>query len=295
MAELPDLTSLRLLAAVARLGSLGRAAAEAGMTQPSASVRMRNLERRLGVTLLERDTRGSRLTPAGELVVGWAAPILSAAGDLMRGVMALRTGRGSLSVAASLTVAEYLLPGWLARWQREHPDQAVRLRAANSVEVIDLVQTRSVQLGFVETPRIPATLDSVRVASDRIVVVVAPGHPWADPVGAVSTSDLRASPLLLRERGSGTRETFERALGSGATSLMELSTTSALRGAALAGAGAAVISELAVRDDIADGQLLEVPVAGLDLGRELLAVWPRGDRPSGPAAALLEIAGQELR
>ena len=107
-----DLTPFDLLLSVARLGSVGRAAQAHGISQPAASTRIRRLERRLGVTLVERSPHGSRLTPHGELVAGWAQAAVDAAAALEAGITSLRErGEAVLRVAASMTVAEYLLPG----------------------------------------------------------------------------------------------------------------------------------------------------------------------------------------
>ena len=109
-----DLTGFDLLLSVARVGSLGRAAAEHGISQPAASARMRLLEGQLGLALIDRSPRGSRLTASGVLVAGWAQAAIDAASSLDAGVTALRRERDSrLRIAASMTVAEYLLPVWL--------------------------------------------------------------------------------------------------------------------------------------------------------------------------------------
>ncbi len=106
-----DLMPFELLLSVSRSGSLGLAAAEHGISQPAASTRIRRLERQLGVTLIERSPRGSRLTPDGELVAGWAQSAIDAAA-LDAGITSLRARSDAvLRVAASMTVAEYLLPG----------------------------------------------------------------------------------------------------------------------------------------------------------------------------------------
>ena len=111
-----DLTGFDLLLSVARLGSIGRAAAEHGISQPAASARVRLLEGQLGLALIERSPRGSRLTPVGALVAGWAQAAVDAAAALDGGLTALRRERDSrLRIAASMTVAEYLLPSWLTR------------------------------------------------------------------------------------------------------------------------------------------------------------------------------------
>lgn len=141
---------------MARLGSLGRAAAEHGISQPAASARMRHLEGRLGLTLIERSPRGSRLTPAGALVADWAQAAVDAAAALDAGVTALRRERDSrIRVAASMTVAEYLLPTWLTALRASGPPAAVALRAVNSAEVAAAVLADSADVGFVEGPTSP--------------------------------------------------------------------------------------------------------------------------------------------
>src|ERR1700741_3337303 len=123
-----DLTSFDLLLSVAELGSIGRAAAAHGMSQPAASERLRNLEHELGVRLLKREARGTRLTTVGELVAGWAQPVVDGAADLEAGIAALRMDRHMhLRIAASLTVGEYLLPRWLIALRVADPKTAPAL------------------------------------------------------------------------------------------------------------------------------------------------------------------------
>jgi DNA-binding transcriptional LysR family regulator len=141
---------------------------------------------------------------------------------------------------------------------------------------------------------VPAALRRRIVARDRLVVVVPPAHPWARR-GTVTAAQLAATPLVSREEGSGTRDALTaalaRSLGRGtrqAPAALSLSTTAAIRAAVLAGAAPAVLSDLAVTDDIAAGRLAEIAVPGLDLRRVLRAVW-RGSSapPAGPARDLV--------
>lgn len=299
----PDLASLRLLVDVGELGSLGRAARAAGIAQPSASKRMAVLERRLGVPLLDRGPRGSVLTAEGRVVADWAAQVLAASEELMRGVAALRERRrATLRVAASLTVAEYLMPRWLHDFQREEPDVRAGLHVANSAEVIRLVTDEEVELGFVEGPDVPDTLSARTVATDRLAVVVAPGHPWARRRRPLRAAELAATPLVVREVGSGTRDTLDRLLNAAGCShqqaaerarpYLELGSTAAIKGTVATGSAPAVISAFAVEAELTAGRLAEVPVAGLDLTRRLRAIWPRGRHLIGPAATLLKVAAR---
>ncbi|MFI0448236.1 LysR family transcriptional regulator [Actinomadura sp. 6N118] len=297
--RVPELSALELLLAVVRLGSLGRAADELGITQPAASGRIKSMERQLGVALLERSPRGSRPTKAGSLVAEWAQQVMDAAHALDAGVEALRERRDShLRVAASMTIAEYLVPGWLLALRHARPDTAVTLRAANSAAVAEQVLAGEADLGFVEGVNAPERLGGAVVTTDRLLVVVSTAHAWARRRSGVGAAELAATPLLLREEGSGTREVIDRALasyGGTAPPLLQLGSTTALKAAAVSGAGPAAVSELAVVEELADGRLIAVPVPELDLSRPLRAVWPMGQRPAGPARDLLALTRRSRR
>ena len=323
-----DLTGFDLLLSVARLGSLGRAAAEHGISQPAASARMRQLEGQLGLVLIERSPRGSRMTRAGALVAGWAQAAVDAAAALDAGVTALRRERDSrIRIAASMTVAEYLLPGWLTALRGADPGAAVALRAVNSADVAAAVLSDAADVGFVEGPVLPDGLRAEPVGGDVLTVVVAPGHPWARRRRGITAAELAATALVTREAGSGTRQFLEQALygtgdravrgagagavrgagaglvplatglapGTGPAPIAELSSTTAIKAAVAAGAGPAVLSSLAVAADLAAGSLRAVPVSGLDLRRTLRAVWPVGRRLTGPARDLYAIAARSAR
>ncbi|MGW3464196.1 LysR family transcriptional regulator [Streptomyces olivaceoviridis] len=288
--RVPDLAALELLLAVARLGSLGAAAREVGITQPAASSRIRSMERQLGVALVDRSPRGSRLTDAGALVTDWARRVVEAAAAFDAGARALRDRRDSrLRVAASMTIAEYLLPGWLLALHAERPDTAVSLLAGNSAKVAELLLAGEADLGFVEGLTVPTGLDSTVIARDRLIVVTAPAHPWARRRRPLTAAELAATPLILRERGSGTRQVLDAALGGLARPLIELSSTTAVKASAVSGAGPSVLSELAVGEELGMRRLVSIPVEGVSLRRDLRAVWPTGHRPTGPARELLSL------
>lgn len=297
--HVPELDSLALLLQVAVSGSLGRAGTAHGISQPAVSARIQTMERLVGVPLIERTARGSCLNPHGVLVAGWARTVLDAAEVLDAGIASLRaTSEQQLRVAASMTVAEHLLPRWLVRLTTERPETAVSLNAMNSAQVEHVMLAHQADLGFVEGPQVGQGLDSQVVATDRLCVVVAPTHPWQRRRGGIDAQELAGTRLVQREPTSGTRTALEAALSaypSMAVPLLELSTTSAVRSAVAAGAGPAVLSRLAVGDDLNRGALVQVTVRGADLTRLLHAVWPTGQRPSGPARDLLHIATSASR
>ena len=304
-ARTPDLASLDLLLSVARTGSLGAAAREHRVSQQAASERIRRLEGLLGVQVVRRSRQGSSLTAAGVLVADWAAQLMELAAGMETSVAALRAEHhAQLRVAASLTVAEYLIPRWLVTLRRraeaEGSELSVQLTATNSDEVADRVRDGRAGLGFVEGPTVPDDLSWREVGTDSLVLVVPVDHAWSRRRRPVTAAELAGTALVAREAGSGTRRALEVALRAAlgevtiAEPMLELSGTAAVRGAVLAGAGPAVLSSLAVEEDLASGRLCAVPVVGLALNRRLLAIWPMGSAPRGPVSDLLAIAVPHL-
>ena len=288
----PELASLDLFLSVVRLGSVSQAAAAHGITQPSASQRLRQLERQVGVTLLDRSPNGSTPTEAGGLLAGWAEAVVAAAAELSAGLEALGApADGRLRLAASLTVAEYLLPGWLGALHRAERTARVELSVANSAAVIERVADGRADIGFIESPGPTAGLSSRQIGGDELVVVVAGDLPWARRRGRAGTAaTLAATPLVVREEGSGTRDALDGAFAAAGLvarePLLQLGSTTAVKEAAAAGVAPAVISRLAVAREVATGHLVVIPVDGLNLGRRLRAVW-RSREPLAPLAAAL--------
>ncbi|MGC4961152.1 LysR family transcriptional regulator [Gordonia sp. DT101] len=293
--RLPDIPALDVVVTVARLGSMGAAARDLGISQQAVSARVRGVERELGVEIFIRSTGGVDVTANGMAVLEWANALVERATQFMAGVDALVGARhATLVVAASKTVSEYLIPLWISTLAHRS-DVKISVRPMNSAEVIETVHAGKADLGFIESPGPAGDLDSAVVARDELVVVAAPGHPWADG-RSVGLDELAGTPLIQREPGSGTRVTFEATLrDSGVTPadpLIELRSVTAIRSSVLTSPGAAVLSRLSVDDDIAAGRLVRVDVAGLRMVRPLRAVWTPHISLRGPARDLLDIAMQ---
>jgi DNA-binding transcriptional LysR family regulator len=179
--------------------------------------------------------------------------------------------RGTLVVQASQTISSYWLPRHLVAFRLAHPGVEVRLTVGNTLQVAGAVHDGAAELGFVEGAVNNPALDSTTVARDRLVIVVAPGHPWAATRtgrDAITPADLSGSPWVLREPGSGTRSAFEAALeGFGLFPqqlqvALELPTNEAVRAAVEAGAGATALSASVVAGGIEAGLLVR---AGFEL------------------------------
>jgi DNA-binding transcriptional LysR family regulator len=141
---------------------------------------------------------------------------------------------------------------------------------------------------------VPRSVSSRVVARDEPVVVVGPGHPWASRRRPVRPDELASGDLVMRESGSGTRQTLVRALRDAGVAFgdshLELASTAAVKSAAATGDAPAVLSALAVESELATGVLVRVPIEGLDLGRRLRAVWPSEVPLGGVAATLVRLA-----
>ena len=227
---------------------------------------MRLLEGQLGLALIERSPRGSRLTPAGALVAGWAQAVVDAAAALDAGVVALRRERESrLRVAASMTVAEYLLPAWLTALRAVDPGAVVALTAVNSAEVAEAVLAGRRRHRLRRGSRACRTA----CAPSRSAGTRSPSSSPRPTRGRGAAAASRPpswprTPLVSREAGSGTRRFLEQALRAQAglervPPVAELSSTTAIKAAVAAGAGpAAVLSSLAVAAELSAGTLRAV-------------------------------------
>jgi DNA-binding transcriptional LysR family regulator len=279
-----DLRALELFLSAVELGSLSRVAGRYGTSQPAVSFRIITLERRLGVALLHREPSGVRPTEAGRAVATWAAKTVAAAYALLDGAAALsRNGGEALHVGASLTVAEHLVPGWLARLHTAHPEVTLELTVENSERVADHVRSGTLVLGFVEGPKAPRGLCTEVVATDRLVIVVSGQSSWWPGRDVVEAEELASTPLVMGEPGCGIRATLEERLGERRVTLAHpaaiLSAPTLVRAAVAADVGPGVLSMLDAAHDLATGTLREVQVRGVDLTRDLRTTWLRGAPP----------------
>ncbi|SDD43838.1 LysR family transcriptional regulator [Nocardioides lianchengensis] len=298
--HVPDPAGLRLLVAVGRTGSIGGAARETGISQQAASERLRGIEAQTGLTLLRRGPRGSELTASGVAVTEWAARLIELTDEIETAILGLRGEHSrELSVWASMTIADGLMPRWLVQLRDRQVREggspaAVSLTAANSHQVEDAVRNGTAHVGFVEGVDRPLHVRSIVVAHDELVLVVAADDPLARRRTAMTAEEIAELPLTSREPGSGTREVVERALAEAGVamheSVVELTTTTAVRGSVLAGGAPAFLSRRVIQRDVESGHLAVIRTT-VDLRREFRAIWSGGPQPpAGPARDLVSIA-----
>jgi len=293
-ARVPDLSALDVVVSVARGGSMSAAAREQNLSQQAISARVHSVERELGIVLFRRSPTGTELTAEGVAVLEWASGLLDAAERFSAGVDSLLgSKRASLAVAASMTVAEYLIPRWALTLRRTHPNTRIRVQPMNSSDVTREVLAGSVDVGFIEGPETDNRLEALTVTRDELVVITRPDHPWAASGRPISAAELRTTPLVQREPGSGTRVTFESALGEVVDPLLELNSVAAVKAAVLGSDAPAVLSSLSVAQELIDGRLARIEVEDVVMPRDLRAIWPRGSGLRGPARELVSLAAQD--
>ncbi|MHB8886568.1 MAG: LysR family transcriptional regulator [Methylovirgula sp.] len=256
------LEQLRIFVAVAERQHVTRAAQDLRLTQSATSAAIAALEARYATKLFDRVGRRIELTDAGRLFLVEARAVLAqaaAAEALLDDLAGLK--RGTLTLAASQTVANYCLPPLMHRFRTEYPGVTLHLAIGNTEQVATWVNDITVDLGFVEGAVENPALSITPIAEDELVLVASANHPWAAK-DRITPQDLIATPWVLREAGSGTRAIFETALASfglaiaDCTILLELPSNEAVLAAVEDGAGATVVSEVVARARINAGSLL---------------------------------------
>jgi DNA-binding transcriptional LysR family regulator len=277
-ASLPHLATF---ARAAELNSFTAAARALRLTQAAVSQRIQSLEQALDKSLFDR--RGGRvlLTDAGRTLYGYARKIL----DLHRAARHEVSGHahpiaGELVIAASSIPGEHLLPALLSAFGGRHPHVRVRATVSDSSAVMGQVERGTVSLGLVGRKLDNPNLDFRFLASDRMVLVVGPGHPLGTKKH-VTVGQLAGHPLILREAGSGLRQCFEKALDRTGRSLadldvvLELGSNEAIKEAVRRGVGVAVLSALAVEKGVGAGRLRALDVRGIRCERDMFVVRDR--------------------
>jgi DNA-binding transcriptional LysR family regulator len=283
-----NLNHLRVFAAVAEEGNVTRAAARLSVSQPAVSKQLGDLERALDLRLCDRLPRGVRLTEAGRRLRSHAARLLAVEAAAEAEMAALVEGeRGRLSVGASTTIGSYLVPELFGRFKRRHPEIDLELHIANTQAIQAALVGGSLDLALTEGFVGAATLEAEVVAHDEMKLIVPADHAFTRR-RRVRVGDLSRVPMIMRERGSGSRDVIEAALSARGVRLepaMSLGSTEAVKNAVAAGLGVAFVSELTVGQELRSARLAVVEIDGFSIPRALHLLRLRGRRASAAAAA----------
>lgn len=267
---------LEVFLAAARHENISRAAEALAMSQSAASGALRELERQFDIQLFDRAGKRLKLNELGRALQPRAEALLEQSAALQRG-FEQHAELGRLKVGATLTIGNYLAVDLIARFMTGHPGAEVSLDVGNTEHIADAVAAFELDIGLIEGEIARSELEVMPWRSDELVVFCAPDHPCAQQ-GALDNAALCSATWILREPGSGTRQTFDRAMHgllSDLDILLELQHTEAIKRAVSAGLGLGCLSRIALQDDFTRGSLMPLAVPGRDLQRQFYFIVHR--------------------
>ena len=273
-----NLHHLRLFTAVVQHGGFTKAAAKLNLSQPAISKSLNELERQLDLDLIERTGRTVRLTDAGRTLYARASELFGverAAEQELRELRGLK--RGTLRIAASTTIATYMLPPYLGRFHMRHPRVRIQTTSANTRSVLKMLLEFRVDVALVEGPVSDSRVTVEPWKDDELIVIAPPSHRFRKT--RVTAAMLATEQFLVREPGSGTRVVTEHALaaqGVRLTNTMRVGGTEAIKQAVAAGLGLAIVSRAAAADQLTLGRIAMLPIEGLTIRRTLAQIKLQG-------------------
>ncbi|WP_018953029.1 selenium metabolism-associated LysR family transcriptional regulator [Thioalkalivibrio sulfidiphilus] len=258
---------LQVFYTVARLLSFTKAADALHMTQPAVTFQVRQLEDYFNTRLFDRTHNRVSLTEAGRTVYEYAERIFELYSEMENSVREL-TGdvSGALTLGASTTIAEYMLPSLLGDFKKKYPEINIRLKVSNSEGIVSMVENNIIDLGVVESPVSNRNLLVEVCQQDQLVLVVPPDHPLAGEKQA-TLEQILSQPFICREEGSGTREVIVEYMASQGVDknalgvCLELGSPEAIKGAVEAGMGVSILSRATVEKELALKRLVAIPLA----------------------------------
>jgi DNA-binding transcriptional LysR family regulator len=262
--------------------SFSRAARRMLLTQPSLTKHIRNVEEALGAKVVNRASRSLALTPEGKILYDYARRIVRLRDEAQEQVLRLREAdAGDIRIAASTIPATYILPYAIGAFRRKHPGIRTTVRTADSSDVIETILGNGAEIGFIGKKPSGAKLSFEALWKDRLVLAVPSAHPWAKRRSA-RLAEIPGQPFVIREKGSGTRETLEVCLReSGSPGLTnfnivaELGSSEAVKEAVLAGLGISVISVHAIRRELKSGLLAALSIDECGIDRSFYLIYRR--------------------
>ena len=282
---------LKVFRSVSENLSFRRAAEELHLSQPAVTQQIKALEEELGTRLLDRTGGRVVLTAAGRILRQRAGEIADLVARTQDELAALNGEHsGQLRAGASTSIAQYVLPRMLGRFQREHPRVKLQIRSGNTEEVVEWLVAGQIAIGLIEGPALRKDVQVEPFMEDELILLFPANHPWKDrPM--LTVHDLKGARFLLRERGSGTRRVLETALHKAGLDpkhldvAMELDSSEAIISSVESGLGIGFVTRAAVLPRLPLGRIATARIRGLRIPRNFSFVYPAGPKPEGLAGA----------
>jgi DNA-binding transcriptional LysR family regulator len=257
---------LQVFHAVARLLSFTKAAEVLHMTQPAVTFQIRQLEEQFDTRLFDRTHNRVSLTEAGRIVFEYAEKIFEQYAEMENAIREMTDDiSGSLTIGASTTISEYMLPALLGEFNAKNPDVRLRLRVSNTEGIVSMVENNIIDLGVVEGTVNNKNLLVEVCRQDELVLIVPPKHELATH-DSIKLKDILNYPFICREEGSGTREVildYLYSLGMDKHAMnmcLELGSPEAVKGAVEAGMGLTIASSASITKELKLGSLVSIPL-----------------------------------
>lgn len=264
-------------------GNFSRAACRMGLSQPSISKHIKNLELFIDATIIDRTVPGISLTAEGRIIHGYAKRILRLREEAREKMVHTRDTPSHIFIGASTIPATYILPSVISALKGIHPSIMVHIHSGDSNEVLEMVRNDQIELGFIGKGIQERKLMCESLWKDTLILVAHKDHPLAASPG-VSVKELGNLPFVGREKGSGTRATMEEHLRAAVgemrlTIVCEMGSSEAVKEAVIAGMGVSIISMHAIKRELDQGILVAVPLRGFNLERQFSMIYKRQFKP----------------
>ena len=270
------LRQLEIFVAVSRLDNVSKASKLLCLSQSATSSSLGEFERQFGLQLFDRVGRSLSINESGKKLLPKAIELLDRAKEIESELSTL-AGFGEMHIGATLTIGNYLANLLVAKFLQTYPDSNIKLQVHNTKTIVQQIVNHELDLGMIEGDCDHQDLEVQPWIADELVIFSAPNHPLTKEKN-ISIDKLIKQVWVLREKGSGTRETFDRVFGVNEKNMnirLELEHTEAIKRAVESGIGIGCISKLALKDAFRRGSLVPLDVKNIQLNRYFYFLWPK--------------------
>ena len=296
-----DFSSLKAYCTVVEAGTISKAAKKLFITQPALSVKIQGLEKYYQTSLLDRTNKGIKPTETGMLVYNQGQKILTIMENIEKEIERNRSPVRELTVGAASTIGNYALPCTVYVFSERYPDYKISLEISNSENVVESVLNRTVEMGLVEGPLTEALRKALseegvktRVIARNELFLIAPNNDRFKELKSISQDELQQLPIIIREKGSGIRNTAEAALSEAGLSLknlniiMELNTTNSIISAVASGRGVTLLPKMSLRKELNYKIVKALPVEGISFNHDFTLLYHQAENGRPPYNAFLK-------
>ncbi len=263
-------------------GSFSRAAKKVFLTQPSMTKHIKNLEESVNARIVNRRNRGIFLTPEGKVLYDCAKKILRLRDEAKEKISRMKENEsGSIFIRASTIPATYILPRLLNDFKKLFPDIRAYVQTSDSEETLEMILDDQAEMGFVGKETFDKRLNVESLWEDSLILAVPADHLWVKK-RYVTLDEVSKAPFVIRERGSATRKILEDFLRKNTdrslsmfNSVCEMGSSEAVKEAIIAGLGVSILSVHAIKRELQQGVLCEVPIQDFTIQRHFYLIYKK--------------------